>query len=60
LEAGGIFGTGFTRPSVVNDSASLSIIPHNDVGKTKGGHAELSTYPQPPTKEKEVKRKALP
>jgi hypothetical protein len=43
LEAGGIFGTGFKRSSVVNSSASLSIFPHNDVGKTKGGHAELST-----------------
>ncbi len=58
-EAGGIFGTGFNMPSVANSSASLSIIPHNDKGKTKGSPAELSTYPQPPTKEKEAKRKAL-
>jgi hypothetical protein len=45
LEAGGILGTSFTRPSVANDPASLSIIPHNDVEKSNGGRAELSTYP---------------
>ena len=56
-ETGAILGTGFTRPLVGSDSASLPIFPHGPVGNTERGGTKLSTRLIGRAKEKKQKEK---